>query len=1007
MASELHPPRQGEEGSLHVVIEQDENFKFGGPKLYHSTQAVVCWLCIRGRWFALKVSAVKTRVPLLVSRPALAALGMTYRMDTNEADFAALGLHGIKLGFTTSGHPKMEALDFTGVGGDNHWPDRVDWSVTEVFVPAQAGIQEQGPQNREVYMVRDGSASGGHGVGRLFYEKVDDATRELMTRQDLPHESFLNWWRSHDTHRDFWVETENYMDRIHVVPRRHMFNPTAWNTNNQSLKQRLLSCLHESCETTCISCTAVCMPMVFNHNWKNSKLEHVNYVWIGRSRFKRRTATSNPIREVIPEKIPYANVHGEDAMEDEQGRDRGCAAGDEGSLQEGVDIARVEGHVDRGAGGSRTWQAQVAGPVVYEVGDPVATGQLYQGNPDEAPPGQCPTDTRGGGELRPLQGVQVQGGARGLPGVGDGGGCREQEPQLGSGPVGKVGTGQGFDRRVVGGLCGSGGCGGGTTSTESRPESGSKAYPGGEEGDPQDHGGEQEHAHEQDSADLRCGGTELVGGGPIHGRGDQGLGGSPCSDEDSEGGREEEGRGHQEQEEVIDVGTGRSKTSRKKREYWARIKALKMARRQRKLELGEASDEEIEDYEADLDKDAQHEVFYVDVDDFEETADVKYPKVNLKYPQDYEQLRRLPHRKVKRTTKKRVQCMAKKVLTCLMTQVVAMATPVAQEFKEAVADPVRDFWWAATGHRHSDKPVLLELFAGSAHMTTEFARRGYNVLEPRDIVYGHDLFDEYQQESVIHDIRTFKPRLLWVALPCTAWSPWQRLNFAQRMRQLRKMRRIQKKLVRFAIRCVEVQLGNGGEVIMEHPRDSDMWKDEDMEEILHDDWWTRVDVDMCRYNLRALSDNGLLKKPTRLMVSDERMATVLKKNCRGDHNHTPTAGRNTKAAGVYTKEFCATVVRAFRRLDGLWAAEGEMNWEAFAASAESKPLEVREEEVGGASGIYLPENVPKHITKALRRIHQNLGHPSNRDLARHLRLSGAAEEASRRQNRYTVRLARD
>ena len=60
------------------------------------------------------------------------------------------------------------------------------------------------------------------------------------------------------------------------------------------------------------------------------------YVWIGRSRFKRRTATSNPIREVVPEQIPYANVHGEDAMEDEQGRDRGCAAGDEGPLQEGV-----------------------------------------------------------------------------------------------------------------------------------------------------------------------------------------------------------------------------------------------------------------------------------------------------------------------------------------------------------------------------------------------------------------------------------------------------------------------------------------------------------------------------------------------------------------------------------------------------------------------------------------------------------------------------------------------
>lgn len=105
---------------------------------------------------------------------------------------------------------------------------------------------------------------------------------------------------------------------------------------------------------------------------------------------------------------------------------------------------------------------------------------------------------------------------------------------------------------------------------------------------------------------------------------------------------------------------------------------------------------------------------------------------------------------------------------------------------------------------------------------------------------------------------------------------------------------------------------------------------------------------MCRYNLRAQTDNGLLKKPTRLMVSDDTMAAVLKKNCRGDHAHTPTAGRNT-----YAREFCAAVVRAYQRKDGLWGAGGDQAWEAYAASASSKPLEVREEEVGGASGVYL------------------------------------------------------
>ena len=47
----------------------------------------------------------------------------------------------------------------------------------------------------------------------------------------------------------------------------------------------------------------------------------------------------------------------------------------------------------------------------------------------------------------------------------------------------------------------------------------------------------------------------------------------------------------------------------------------------------------------------------------------------------------------------------------------------------------------------------------------------------------------------------------------------------------------------------------------------------------------------------------------------------------------------------------------------------------------------------GASGIHFPEHVPGHIAKALRRIHQNLGHPSNQDLARHLKLSGAGDIA--------------
>ena len=47
----------------------------------------------------------------------------------------------------------------------------------------------------------------------------------------------------------------------------------------------------------------------------------------------------------------------------------------------------------------------------------------------------------------------------------------------------------------------------------------------------------------------------------------------------------------------------------------------------------------------------------------------------------------------------------------------------------------------------------------------------------------------------------------------------------------------------------------------------------------------------------------------------------------------------------------------------------------------------------GAEGIKFTENVPKRIANILKRVHQNMGHPSNADLARHLQLAGVSQEA--------------
>ena len=71
----------------YFIMKQEETFKFGGERLYPSRQALVTWLAIQNSWFAVKISVVGADVPLLLSRPALGALGMRYDIAQGVADF--------------------------------------------------------------------------------------------------------------------------------------------------------------------------------------------------------------------------------------------------------------------------------------------------------------------------------------------------------------------------------------------------------------------------------------------------------------------------------------------------------------------------------------------------------------------------------------------------------------------------------------------------------------------------------------------------------------------------------------------------------------------------------------------------------------------------------------------------------------------------------------------------------------------------------------------------------
>ena len=259
--------------------------------------------------------------------------------------------------------------------------------------------------------------------------------------------------------------------------------------------------------------------------------------------------------------------------------------------------------------------------------------------------------------------------------------------------------------------------------------------PGGERSDPAS--ALEDHA-EEDSAGAEDKGNRggprdfdrMVRGRGEHGGAGQGSGSEAGRDEVSARAGEEGGGGQEGSEEH----NSKSRTKLKKREYWDRVRKLQEWKRE--MRRASRPEEGVRraskpDTGGEIDGVYTQKVYFaedgynctVDYDEeLEETEDTRFPKVNLKYPNDYEAVKNLPSKRMKRSSKKRVRGMARKVLASVLTTFVALTTPVVSEVYQTVVEPLRDFYAVTTGHRQTDEPALLELFAGSAHLTTTFAK---------------------------------------------------------------------------------------------------------------------------------------------------------------------------------------------------------------------------------------------------------------------------------------------
>ncbi|CAE7840260.1 EIF4E2, partial [Symbiodinium sp. KB8] len=72
------------------LLPEQDNFRFGASRIYTSSYAVVVPLRLGSHWVLIRASVVHGDLPLLVSRGALASLGMVYDLEHHVADFVKI-----------------------------------------------------------------------------------------------------------------------------------------------------------------------------------------------------------------------------------------------------------------------------------------------------------------------------------------------------------------------------------------------------------------------------------------------------------------------------------------------------------------------------------------------------------------------------------------------------------------------------------------------------------------------------------------------------------------------------------------------------------------------------------------------------------------------------------------------------------------------------------------------------------------------------------------------------
>lgn len=318
---------------------------------------------------------------------------------------------------------------------------------------------------------------------------------------------------------------------------------------------------------------------------------------------------------------------------------------------------------------------------------------------------------------------------------------------------------------------------------------------------------------------------------------------------------------------------------------------------------------------------------------------------------------------------------------------------------------------------HAWQVDVSEVFS-PPRVTKEARRQKMRAGHAIDLLTGYDLRMEKDLRRMWHALEEDDPELTVCSPPCGPFCQIQALNFPK-MPTEKVMKIVGEGLqhLRTAAQVCKRQYKRGKIFVLEHPRGSKAWLEEEIEELKALPGVFVCRFDMCQFGMRV--GQGLNKKPTTIITNSAEVAKELNRVCSGGHTHESLMGGKAAKAAEYPPALCRAMLKGLRRhlrkqnmvekpdLQELVVLasedkEGEASSSSESSSSSSssdesssegqpaQPRARRRLQPLPAEAAVTPEDQAK-----LRRMHVNLGHPSKPSFLRFLRAGRVREELVR------------